>query len=370
VSVYKRTYKIKLPSGEVVQRQSDRWTVEVWDAKSRKAIRKTAGRDLKAAKAMELRLMVDIERGDAGLVDPHKEHRGVPWPKVVESFVRKLKTDNLDSMYVYTAEKRLLRLGMEAGWTTVFDATLRGFDEWRERAAQSGWRGRPTKAKTLNQHLSLAREFFRWCVDTGRMPENPLEKARKAKEDDASDYRRAATPDEVGRFLASLPDDSLRRFYIFMAFSAPRRASAAALTWDDFSLAGDDPYFIIPGRANKVGHAQRFALRLDVARMLAEARGDADGSEKVFPYVPTMRRHKTLLKRAGIRFHDENKRKRFDIHAFRKTLQSWLEDAGVDVREASKALGHKHLTTTLKSYREKKSARRQEGVERLPGLIG
>lgn len=369
MSIYRRNYWTVTKDGKKERRTSEHYTIETRHPETGKIVRKRGPKDRKAAKKMEQDLITALERGQAGLVDEYKEFRAVSIFDCIDTFIANLKAKHCDDMYVYTAEKRLRRLALEAKWRRLFDASQRSFEEWRATTAKRGYQDRPTAAKTLNQFLSLAVEFFDWCVDTGRMDKNPLAKANKSREVSNDTYRRAATPEEIAKFLAKLPSDHLRRFYIFVAYTGLRRATLETLRWGDLYLNGDEPHILVRGADNKTRRQQRFALRADLAKMMREGWGETPDGARVFPHVPTIDEHREYLAAADIKFDDGKGGHRLDLHAFRKTLQMWLEDAGVDVREASKALGHLHLTTTLKSYREKRDAKRLAGVERLPSLI-
>lgn len=368
MSIYHRTYTTKLKDGTKVTRTAEYFTIEV-RSPSGELVRQKGPRDRKAAKAAEVDLIRKLERGHFKVGDPYKEFRNTKISETIQAFIDNLRTEGNADMYLYTSQKRLERLAVEMGWRTIFDATRRDFEAWRNQTAKKGRRGKPTKAKTLNQFLATANQFFDWCAETERMEFNPLRTVKKIKEIDNVDYRRPATPDELQTFLKALPSDELRRFYIFLAYTALRRASLEGLTWGDLKINGDEPAVIVRAVTNKVRRQQSFPLRKDVAAMMAAAKEKAKPAGKVFK-VPTIDEHKAYLAKAGIAFDDGKGQHRLDIHAFRKTLHTWMEDAGVDVREASKALGHLHLTTTLKSYRAKRDGKAEAGVEKLPTLIG
>lgn len=377
MSIYRRKYWVTKKDGTREQRTQPWFTVELIHPTTGKVIRKRGFRDRKASQQLEADLRRDLERGAVGLIDIYAPHKATPFQKHIDDFIQWLEAKGLDASeggYIYTARKRLERIALEAGWFRLEDATYPSFEKWRVKTAKSGWKGRPTKPKTLNQFLAILNEFFKWCVKNTRIQSNPMEVADKAKEVPNDTYRRAATEDEMTRFLAALPNDELRRFYIFLAYTALRRSTIESLRWRNLDLSETDPHVTVESANNKNRKPQRFALRSDVAKMMADAKaalaigGTKDIDNKlVFPTVPTIEAHKEYLTLADVKF-DEDGQRRLDIHAFRKTLHTWMENAGVDVREASKALGHLHLSTTMKNYREKRHARREASVELLPAL--
>jgi integrase len=366
MSIYRRKYWVLTAKGVREKRTQRHYTIEVRHPVTLKIVRKRGSVDRKVAKVMEAELIRNFERGMVHMEDVYREHRATPIRKVIGEYVENLKTEGNDDKYVETCEDRLFRLAIECNWQTIYDATQTGFEKWRTATKKKGYLGKPTKPKTLNQFLATASSFFKWCRRHKKIDRNPLEDVEKVKEIHNDRFRRAATPEELGKFLAKLPSDGLRRFYIFLAYTALRRASLEALRWEDFELTADQPTVTVRGESNKIRRSQTFPLRRDLAKLLIPYEGTP--REKAFA-VPTIDEHKEYLKVAGIPFDDGAGQDRLDIHAFRKTLQSWLEDAGVDVREASKALGHLHLSTTLKSYRPKKAGNADAGVEKLPKLI-
>ncbi len=369
MSIYRRNYWTDTAGGGREFRTAKRFTIEVRHPVTGKIVRKLGPRDRKSAKVMESQLIQNLERGLSGLEDPYREHRGEPIRDVIAAYIANLTTEEKDPEYIDIARERLTRLATEAGWRTIYDASQRTFEKWRTKTKESGYLGKPTKAKTLNQFLATANHFFKWCDKTNRIGDNPLRRTEKVRELHNDRFRRAATPDELTRFLAKLPSDDLRRFYTFLAYTALRRASLTALRWEDMNLDADPPTVTVRGEHNKVRRKQDFPLRRDLARMMKAARDGAEPKDKVFPRLPTLVQHRAYLAAAGIPFDDGAGQDRLDLHAFRKTLQAMLEDAGVDVREASMALGHLHLSTTLKSYRAKRAANPDAAVEKLPKLI-
>lgn len=368
MSIYLRKYKVKRKDGSIVERVQPFFTIETRHPETGRIIRRRGPRDRKSAKAAEAKLIQDLERGQYGLHDPYKEWKNKPAQESITAFIEKLVTDEKDEDYIYITQKRLERVFLETGWKTLFNANQNSFERWRNQTAKSGLYGKKTKPKTLNQYLATLKEFFQWCIRTDRMGVNPLAHMEKGLEIQNENYRRAATKEEIEKFLPSLPSDELRRFYIFLAYSALRRSSLEAIRWDDMHLSGDAPEVTVQAISNKIRRVQHFPLRKDVAAMMADARDGAKGKDIVFR-VPTIEEHREYLAAAKIEFDDGHGQRRLDIHAFRKTLHTWMEDAGVDVREASKALGHLHLSTTMKSYREKRVGRAEAGVEKLPSLI-
>lgn len=364
MSIYRRKYRVKTKAGVIEPRVQKWFTIEVRHPTTGRIVRRHGPRDRKAAKVMEAQLLTDLERGQVGLLDAYREHRAEPINKVISAYIANMQTEKKDAKYIETTQHRLLRIVRECNWKTIYDASVTSFQQWRTRTAKAGFMGKPTSGKTLNDFQSTLNTFFKWCR-RGRIDHNPVDGVEKVRVLANDRYRRAASHNEIVRFMGKLPAD-MRSFYTFLAYTALRRGSLEALKWEDLRLTGDRPAVIVRAASNKPRVNQEFPLRRDVSEMLRSAGKGKKPGDLVFK-VPSIKQHKEYLAAAGIEFKTNDGR--LDLHAFRKTLQMWMEDAGVDVREASKALGHLHLSTTLKNYRVKREGKAVAGVEKLPRLL-
>src|SRR5690349_21445813 len=104
--VIRRAYKVKLPNGTVETRKCDHWTIQYRDAAGR--IRRVKGyKDKAATKQLAAKLEKNIERGEQGLIDPHKAQKARPLAEHIAEYVADLNAAGRDDLYAYNAEKRL-----------------------------------------------------------------------------------------------------------------------------------------------------------------------------------------------------------------------------------------------------------------------
>lgn len=318
----------------------------------------------RAAERAEQELRAQIECGQVGIIDSKEAHR--PIMDQIDLFVSYL-SDQLhrDSMYCYTAGQRLKRMAAEAGWRRISDISLSSYEDWRQDAAKMKWRGRLPKPKTLNQFLDIARRFLGWACQMGKVKQNPLKNAEKARVIDNPTYRRAATKDEMVRLLASVPAERAR-FYRFVLYVPLRRATIKQLVWGDLHLDAAQPWIAIRGETSKSREFERSPVRREIADDLKDMRGKAKDSELVFEHVPTAEEIEEDLIGAGLSFKDTNGNRRLDLHAFRKTAIKWMKDAGVPLEQAALILHHKDIRTTRKYYNEEPDPVTINAVDKMP----
>jgi integrase len=371
MSVFRRKYR-NSKGEEVVSPYFSYW---FQTADKRVCRGSTKMRDRRSAEAREREIRTQEEQHESGLKVRGEDKK--TFEQHVDEFVAYLKNDlGRSEMYCYTAGQRLKRMALEAGWRNLRQITLRNFEDWRREAAKTPgakrtpWRGRKPGAKTLNQYLDVARRFMGWAKKRGKVRHNQLVDAEHQKVIDNNDYRRAGTPDELSKALA-LCDPYQKRFWRFAVYMPLRRRTLKALLWGDSHEADSDPWMAIRGEIVKGGRFLRLPLRRDIAEMLKEWRAELNPSngDNIFPRVPDMDEWRSILEKAGVPF-DYGGRRRWDLHAMRKTAIAWMQAAGVPLAEAMIMLGHKDQRTTAKYYAEAPDPRTIKAVEKMPGLGG
>jgi site-specific recombinase XerD len=363
MSVYRRKYRIK-----GVEHTSKFYTVEFTSPAGRLIRKSTKCTNRRAAEAKETELRQTIEGTHAGLVDPKEARR--PLTEHIEEFATHLLSDlHRDPDYCRIAKSRLTLLANEAGWRRFSDVSLASFESWRRSQADAKRGGRKPKAKTINQFLDTARRFLNWAKKQGKVKFNPLLDADKAKVIDNRNYRRAGTPDEIGKLINAVSGDR-QRFYRWAVYVPLRRESHGQLTWGDVHEADARPWVAIRAETIKDRKYIPLPLRADVAEMMKTWRAELGpkDSDRVFPNIPRVRDIEADLKLAGVTFKDEKGTRRLDLHAFRKTALLWMRQAGVTLEDAAAILQHKDIRTTKRYYDEEPDPMTLKVVEKMPGL--
>ena len=361
-SILKRTYQAKTPDGRTVTRRCQHYTIE-YTAPDGRRKRAKGYKDKGATLQLAAKLERAAARGEEGLVDPYREHRGRPIKEHVADYLADLRSSGCDDKYVYNTEKRLAVLVAACGWGTLADVEPNGFIRWREKRRRETHQGTRkdrsgTSATTLNQYLDTARGLLNWCASVGRAPGVPVmgrvvstqlsgvnkvegEKVRK---------RRALTDKQVAALLAAAPEG--RRLVYRVALAAGlRRGELAALLWGDVRLSAIPPYFQLRAEATKANRADRTYLPASLADDLRKHRPKgAEDSAHVFPSVPSLEQWQADLKAAGIEYVDAMGRQA-DFHGgTRKTLCTRMHRAGVPLATAMRVMRHTDARLTMVDY--------------------
>jgi integrase len=320
-------------------------------------------------KGASKQLMADLERalarGERGLIDPYKEHKGRPLSEHVTDYVADLTALGRDAKYVDNCRCRLNGLIAACDWKTLAQMSAESFSKWRERIPKLD-DGRPVIGpRTQNQYLEAVRSFCNWCVKRKRCPANPMAELEKVDETiDVRRARRALTIEQVTALLDEV-SPTHRLIYRFFLTTGLRRQEAMDLAWGDVHLDGPTPFIKLRAKLTKSRRADSIPLRADPADELRNSRGDAGDADSVFASVPTIDEHREYLGAAGIEWEDSEGR-RADLHALRHTYGTLLSNAGMSPREAMELMRHTDLRLTMKVYTDPRIFNLAGAVERLP----
>ena len=344
------------------------WTVKIYTDGKPKLVKGYT--DKNASEQLGAKLERAKARGEQGLIDPFKAHRGRPLLEHVKDYISELRALGRDDKYVYNVDKRLAKLLALCGWNILADITADAFCHWREapiqqRAADSE-DGR-VGPRTLNQYLETLRAFCKWAMKRKRMGANPLADVPKMDEtNDVRRARRALTAEQVEALLLKVPEHH-QNVYRFILATGLRRQEIEDLQWGDVRLDSPTPFLKLRAKATKSRRADSLPLRADVAVELRALQGEAGDGERVFATLPTMDEHREYLKAAGIDWKDSEGR-RADFHALRHTYGTLLSKAGVSPREAMELMRHTDLRLTMKVYTDPRIFDLAGAVEKLPTI--
>ena len=375
-SIIKRAYKVKLPSGKVVTRKCEHYTIQYRDAAGK--IQRVKGyKDKAATVQLAAKLEKARERGEQGLVDQYREHRERPTAEHVAEYVADLKAAGRDEKYIDNADKRLAILIDACGWKTLGDVDPNSFIRWRETAAKEhvapGRLGKGAAATTLNQYLDPARAITNWCAQPGRLPGIPVGKrkvaevlAGLAKVSGEKRRKRRALADEQVTALLAVAGDRAIVYRVGLSIGL-RRSEFEALVWGDLHLNAIKPYVQLRAEATKARRADALPVPQSLADDLRRSRPhDATDASKVFPTMPTIEQWKADLAAAGIVYRDDMGRVA-DFHGgTRKTLCSRMHRAGVPLAVAMRRMRHTDAKLTMVDYTDDAAIGMEAGV--LPEL--
>lgn len=220
------------------------------------------------------------------------------------------------------------------------DLTRGDVDGWVFKRRSDG-----AKGKTINRELSALRGVFREAQRRGWIEGNPAEEVARQKEGESG--FRWLTPEEASKLLAACKSSSPRSRHLYplvvtALYTGMRRGELLSLRWADVHQSRAEIEVI----ASKSGHRRTVPLRAEVNTALKAWRRYSRG-QFVFarlgtdqPYAKVQRSFQAAVKRAKIgplRFHD-----------LRHTAGSWMAQAGVDVHDLMRVLGHREIATTMR----------------------
>jgi integrase len=158
---------------------------------------------------------------------------------------------------------------------------------------------------------------------------------------------------EFKKFFEALEDeqDDIRDFIMISLLTGARKSNVLSMRWADIDRKGG--MWVIPGTETKNRQVHSIPLTASELEILErrwqERKKNELRNEFVFPgtgstghLVEPKRAWKSLLKRAGI--------EDLHLHDLRRSMASWMANAGANVALIQSALNHKDIKTTLAVY--------------------
>lgn len=367
----------------VNRRDGTKCQVRVWwcqyyvEGRLHRASLKT--RDKRVAEQKARDLMSRTERLAAGLIDPIQEEMGRPLSDHITDFMATLVQRGATEQHREDRRLCLARFVEATGATHLRDLESGRVSRWLADLKAAGM-----SARTINRHLQAVRQLARFCVQTRRLPFDPLLTLKPLNEAaDRRHVRRALSQPELARLLdaaARRPlEDAManrihtgvtpaervrltalgrtrRLVYSVAAGTGLRRGELSRLRWTDLDL--ERRLLSVPAASAKSRKDQSVPLRSDLAADLAAYRpASAAPTDLVFPVMPNLRTLKFDLVAAGLariedgRFvtHDGSGRE-LDFHCLRVSAVSAWVAAGAHPRVAQALARHAKIETTMGAY--------------------
>lgn len=320
--------------------------------------------DKAVAEAKLRQLIRDIEQEEIGIAAPKRARLAaeISLLQHISAYCDDLAGRQCVPGHVATVNARLSKLVRECGWKRLIDVTPESFQAWR---AKQSW-----APKTLNDYLAAASALFAWLHRAGLVEQNPLRSVHKSEtRGKERRKRRAFTPDELESIVAVA--GGYRLAVLTAYYTGLRRNELKHLEWGDVHRSVDE-IFIIPRASTTKNHqTQRCYLPLWFARELSWSKPrEASAGARIFPagQIPSIWAFRTLLKRAGIAYKDEQGRQA-DFHALRRSLNTHLAQLEVDPHTRKEIMRHSDLALTLDVYTDKSVLPVAAAVAKLPVFV-
>jgi integrase len=403
-TVYKKTDRKPLPPGaQIFTRKGDRYarwtdkrgrsrTAPLAEDGSRVLIERPAyyidhegadGRrvtvkgytDKEASEQLAARLQKDAERMRMGLAPRADLARAqVSWREARDLWLSGMRHDNLDDVYIDNNSRLLTKLAEACAWTTLASVRKDRVEAWLQEIKKYGVPDKDGKRKTtlpsdrtIDQYAETARRFLTWCCtqEPAYLDENPLASLKKIRRPKRARRRRALSEDELRRLLSVACERA--SLYRLAALTGLRKDELKRLLWTDCRLQIPKPYLQLRAEANKARREDRVPLHPGAANLLRSLRDGAGESAMVFPGVPRPNTFRRDLKKAKIRYLDDEG-KVADFHSLRYSFGTMLAKANVPIRTAMSLMRHRDPKLTMMIYVDAGQLDLDEAISRLPSL--
>lgn len=403
-SLYKKPILVTDPrTGKKVKAKSKKWWGQYRDA-DRRLRRVPLTVDKLAAQAMLSKIVRDIERAKAGLIDPTDAQRKRPLEHHMAEFKRYLENRAVTTKQVQISTMQIEKIVTAKKWKFIGDISASGALDYLGDLRTNG-----RSAQTYNHYLKSIKQFTRWLVRDHRTPMDPLVHLSKLNvATDRRHYRRAVSPDEFARLIdaaengkkvesISGPDRAM--MYVLAAWTGFRKGEIGSLTKNSLRLDDDPPTATVDACYSKRRREDAQVLHPDlVARLrvwLDTKKQNLGPSGLLFPIsarVPggyerkthkMMERDLSVARAKWIKEAKTDKEKearaktdflayrshdgRFaDFHSNRHLFITNLERAGLSPKMAQTLARHSDIRLTLGVYTHVGISDQTAAIEALP----
>lgn len=241
--------------------------------------------------------------------------------------------------------------------------------------------GRGIGPQTANHYLQAARSFARWCVQAGRLDRNPFERCRAWRTGaDRRHDRRPLTFEEADRLLAAalnspvvfrgLTGPQRRLLYLAALGTGFRVQELASLTPANMLLSGERPAIALAASMAKNRKQTLQYISQPLADELRLALQDLATDQPLWPGTWPRVAAKMLrvdLQAAGIPYKANGPDGPLyaDLHALRHTLCSWLDQAGLTVKQMMQLMRQSDPRLTTNRYGRVQAEELSDAAKRL-----
>ena len=203
-SLYKKPVMIKDPAtGEKVKGKSKKWWGQYKDADGRLK-RVPLAIDKAAARAMLDKIVKQVEREKAGLVDPTDEQRKRPLKEHIREYEAFLDNKGITEKQKKETISKLNKITAARRWKFIADINAGSTLEFLGQLRRDG-----RSVQTYNHYLKAAKSFTRWLIMDRRTPLDPLVHVSQRHPADARAVhaRGVARPERGHRVVAGAAGD-------------------------------------------------------------------------------------------------------------------------------------------------------------------
>lgn len=404
-SVFKQRWSKRDPTtGEIRRGRTAAYYAEFIDADGVTVRRSTGLTDKRMALAVATDWEQAARRVREGLDAPSDRHAGKSLAELLAEYAGFLRSKGDAERHVVQETGRIERAFAGAGFDSPRELDGPKLAAWLAGRRKAGFveieipnaGGRPGEKRrtvrrsfgqqTSNQVLGACRAFSRWATKHRRLPADPFEAVeRVARTEPKRIRRRALSPADFAKLIRAtaagpevrgLSGGSRAMLYQVAAYTGLRARELASLTAASVTIDTDvdgRSWIDLPASASKRRREDRLPLRGDLARRLGDwlaARGVGEGSEgSLWPgrwHEAAAKMIRVDLTAAGI--EAETPAGRFDFHALRGLLSTWLAKAGARPKATQELMRHSTIDLTMNTYTHLEVSDTTAALDLLPAL--
>jgi integrase len=317
---------------------------------------------LKQARDMAKSVLAGVIHGDDPLAARKQAGSSATITEVITAYIERYAKQHKKT---WAEDARRLSVHVPRRWLTLSPAEV-SREHVRALHTQIGAET-PYEA---NRVLALLRVVFRFAKEEGYLPENAMNPATEIRPYRERSRSRFATKEEIQSLVSAIdhePNIFIRALVLLYLQTAARKTELLERRWED--VEWDRARLRLPD--TKTGEEQFIPLTKTAIAILGGL-PRLEGNPHIFPgaragrhLVNVSKAWTRLLKRAGL--------KDLRLHDLRRTVGSWMTQAGTDLNAIKDALRHRNLGTTLIYARLREEQARDaldQHSDRLEGLIG
>ncbi|MGE3807274.1 MAG: tyrosine recombinase XerC [Gemmataceae bacterium] len=406
-SLYKKPVLVTdAKTGKKMKGKSKKWWGQYKDA-NRRLRRVPLAIDKVAAQAMLNKLVREVEREKAGLIDATDVQRKRPLSEHLEEFQSYLRNKGRSPAHVRESTTRIQKLLENRGWRFIGDLSASGVLEYLGKLRADG-----LSAKTYNHYLQSIKQFSRWLARDGRAPTHPLAYLSRINTDsDPRHPRRPLSPDEFARLInaaqhgkriENIPGPDRAMMYVLAAWTGFRKGEIGSLTCRSLQLDAEPATATVEACYSKRRRTDTQVLHPEVARRLRDwlaTKPDLAPDALLFPVcgrIPSGTERKTNkmmdcdLQVARKKWIEEAKTEKekearqgtdfltfcndagfyADFHSNRHLFVTTLARSGVSPKVAQLLARHSDIRLTLQLYTHVELQDQQAAIAALPAPPG
>lgn len=368
--------------------------------------------DKEASRQRLAELVKGVERGEVGLVNPHKDALERDIEQHVQDYITHLATEGVNPKHLSERERLLRAVLSECGFKRLADLSADKITEFisklRKKPTKNNTDPGPASARTKDTYRGAVHAFAQCCVDTRpqRLKENPVSATAKPA-GPVEHPRRAETVENLKRLLEVAAQRPLkealtvrkgprkgeqyaevrpevrqrllmegrerRLLYMMAILTGMRQGELSRLLVSHLRLDGDAPaVFVAPKHDAKNKVAVWLPLLPGHAAELGSWVKDTGktAADPVF-YVPEKpnKIFRRDLKAAGIDYKDKATGHYFDFHALRHCTDTYLMAAGVPPSVVMLFMRHKTMKLSMVTYNDPRMTDARKALTALPNLL-